>query len=262
LFFPAIAGRVLQLGAGRSATLHLRFLNHLQGVFQMRKQLSIIAAAAALATAGAAQAGTVLATDLLGGPQAIDGTTAVSLAGSAALDTKTINGITAVGVVGGASGNEIDIGENMTASFSAGVVVGNVHLAFLYDGPEYNDVNEVAQLTASLLGGGTLSATLTAIGATSASASAGSASIVGGQDADSVGAALWSWDNPFGNALVTSIKFESIPGVPAAGCTFCTNQSDYSVYSLTAAVPEPGTYALMAAGLGVMGFLGRRRRPV
>ncbi len=30
---------------------------------------------------------------------------------------------------------------------------------------------------------------------------------------------------------------------------------------ITAAVPEPETYALMLAGLGVMGFIARRRRP-
>lgn len=225
----------------------------------MRNTLSFIAAVGALATAGAAHAGTVLATDLLGGPQAIDGTTTVSLAGSAALGTKTINGITAVGVSGGPGGNEIDIGEWMTASFSAGLYVGNVHLAYLYDGPEYNDVNEVAQLTATLFGGGTVVSTLTAVGTTSAIASMGSASIIGGQDANNVGAALWSWDNPFGNALVTSITFEALPGACGAGP--CTNQSDYSLYNMTAAVPEPSSYALMVAGLGVMGFIARRRRP-
>ena len=187
----------------------------------MRHTLSFIAAAAALTLTGTAQAGTVVATDVLGGPQVIDGATTVSLSGSAALGTKTVNGITAVGVTGGASGNEIDIGESMTATFSAGLHVGNVHLAYLFDGPEYNDVNEVARLTATLFGGGTLSSTLTAIGATTAITTMGSASIVAGQDANSVGAALWSWDNPFGNALVTSIKFEALAGLPAPGCGVC-----------------------------------------
>ena len=225
----------------------------------MRTRLSLIAAAATLAAAGAAQAGTVVATSLLGGPQAIDGTTTVSLASSGSPGTKTVNGITSVGVIGGAAGAEIDIGEQLTASFSSALQVGNVQMSFLYDGPEYRDVNEVAQLTATLYGGGTLVSTLTAVGATTAVASMGTAGIVGGQDADSVGAALWSWSNPFGNALVTSITFEAVPGVPGGGCTYCDNQSDYSVYSLTAAVPEPGTYALMAAGLAVMGFIARRR---
>ena len=41
------------------------------------------------------------------------------------------------------------------------------------------------------------------------------------------------------------------------------NFSNLTLFSrdITTAVPEPETYALMLAGLGVMGFIARRRRP-
>ena len=60
-----------------------------------------------------------------------------------------------------------------------------------------------------------------------------------------------------GGATTTLALEASISGVSGGAETFL-------IYNLGAppvpAVPEPGTYALMLAGLGVMGFLAKRRR--
>lgn len=46
-----------------------------------------------------------------------------------------------------------------------------------------------------------------------------------------------------------------------SGAAVGLNGDSYSLTSALAPVPEPQTYALMLAGLGVIGFLARRRRP-
>lgn len=40
----------------------------------------------------------------------------------------------------------------------------------------------------------------------------------------------------------------------------CVISENYALGELTPAIPEPGTYALLLAGLGVLGFVARRRR--
>ena len=51
--------------------------------------------------------------------------------------------------------------------------------------------------------------------------------------------------------LITSLKFSST-----------SNAFEASNFSVTTPVPEPETYALLLAGLGVVGFMARRRKSV
>ncbi len=64
--------------------------------------------------------------------------------------------------------------------------------------------------------------------------------------------------NPFGNKLVSQVTFGAAPG--ARGDGKGTNQSDYTLLSITAAVPEPETYAMLLAGLLAIGAAARRKK--
>jgi hypothetical protein len=69
------------------------------------------------------------------------------------------------------------------------------------------------------------------------------------------------------NVAVPSIAFYNVSytgASPFALHLFGSDLAGASVYSgdvTVTAVPEPETYALMLAGLGLMGFIARRRRP-
>jgi hypothetical protein len=157
---------------------------------------------------------------------------------------------------------EIDIGEVISGSFSKGVVVKNFTVGLLFDGPEYSDVNEVAQV--SVLYKGDKKATnftLTAIGRTTAVWSGSNGTVTNLFPADNGNGGAWKvGSNPFGNKAIESIYFTSVTGIKATSCSSCTNQSDYTFNSITAAVPEPETYALLLAGLGLMGAVVKRRK--
>ena len=68
----------------------------------------------------------------------------------------------------------------------------------------------------------------------------------------------WSVANPFGNKLVSQVTFGAAMG--ARGDGKGTNQSDYTLLSITAAVPEPETYAMLLAGLFAIGAAARRKK--
>ena len=183
--------------------------------------------------------------------------------------TKSLAGVTGVGVTApktpqkstvDRTPGEIDIGESIVGTFTQGIVISNISLGLLFDGPEYNDVNEVAQITATFFDKSITSFTLTATGATTAlwSGTFGSVTSFGG-GATSTGAGAWSISNPFGNNLVTRLGFTALQGKPSLTCPTCNNQSDYTLVSVTA-VPEPESLAMMLAGLGLMGAIARRRK--
>lgn len=101
-------------------------------------------------SANALTAGTVSGADFVNGQSSdiynfSDGTSA-TFVGSSAFQKKTQAGITGVGISGGITPGEIDIGETLTGTFSKEVIVSSINLALLFDGPEYSDVKEVAKL--------------------------------------------------------------------------------------------------------------------
>lgn len=81
----------------------------------------------------------------------IDGATLTAAGGNAAsgnkFGVKTVNGTLGLGVVGGNSGNEIDIGERLDVQLPAGYTVTALQILFLFNGSEFGDRTEQATIT-------------------------------------------------------------------------------------------------------------------
>ncbi len=77
----------------------------------------------------------------------IGGATLASSAG--ALVEKKLNGAVGIGIDGGPSGPEIDIGETLRITFTQPREVAALQVLFLYNGPEFDDRAEVVRITAN-----------------------------------------------------------------------------------------------------------------
>jgi hypothetical protein len=172
------------------------------------------------------------------------------------LALKTVAGVVGLGVSGGASGGEIDLGQSLTVSFtSAPQYVGALTLAFLYNGPEFGDRREIAAVNV----GGT-EYRLQAITATTATWTGfgGDSSVVNLRPASLGSAAVWRIQNPFGDMMVSSFDLYPLSSNPQG------NESDFSLQAFRTkdgprGVPDAGsTIALL--GLTVGGLVGAKRR--
>jgi hypothetical protein len=184
-----------------------------------------------------------------------------NLSGSATFDQKNNNGATGLGVSSGTAG-EIDIREFAAVDFGAAYTVSSIQLLFLYNGPEYNDLAEIAQITADnmvyTLSLGNLFDDDTAVWS-----GPGTVSKCGATINQPGGTGCFLLTNPFAS-MVQNLSFTALPGNPAFSGPG-TNNSDYAIGSIVASrddtdLPEPGSLALLSLGLLGLGAAGRRRK--
>jgi len=179
------------------------------------------------------------------------------------LQTKTVNGVTGVGISGGSKDvvpAEINYPELLDLDLPSPGVLASLDLGFLYQPGVFGD--EVYEVAAATPDGG-MKGTLTVTGDTTAIWSLGS-TVVNLSASTNDGGGWYSVENPFGNKVITGLKLKQLPGVDQNGNVITTlprNNPANSDFALVGAkkAPEPTTFAGLAL-VGAVLMASRRRR--
>ena len=193
--------------------------------------------------------GTAGCTGVVCGPLAYPSGLLTLTADGGTFTSKTRNGATGLGISGKTQG-EIDVNEFVRGSFSSPVVLEALTILFLYNGGEFDDPNEVAEIS---INGGAVVGTLTANAENSAVWSLGGGGITSCGDTSMTGTGCFRIANPFASRLVSELAFTAL----SAGNNL-PNDSDFSLGSIeVAAAPEPAGFVLL--GIAALGVAARRR---
>ena len=220
-----------------------------------------VRAAAFAAVVVAAQSASAVVIDYTDIPQGTDvvnlvlGPTSVTITAEPDRNFKykTVNGVTGVGVEGGAVDGEIDNDESIGFAFSEGIYLNTVQICFLYTDGNFGDVgDEIAKFITDI---GTW--TLTADTATTGTWTGPSGAVSNVSIATEAGGASWIIDAPgtglFGAGVTSVTMISGNPGASGSYADFSFQNLDFS-----REIPAPGALACIAAA-GALGVTRRRR---